>query len=236
MPEFADPHGPVRAHPFQRDRWRGGVTVRAVARGDVAEAVRAGARDDVAEAVRADARDDVAEALLGRLRADDTSALDDALRRYWGPVLGYLTRWLGSADAAEDVAQRTFVRLWERRQDWRLDGSLRGLLFRVARNLAISDQRNLRARERAQERFARGAAPSPRGVLERLEDRQLGARLDVAIRELPARRREVFVLRCVHGFSHREIAALMGISEQTVANQLNRALATLRHLLADLLD
>lgn len=182
------------------------------------------------------AHEDRSGQLLARLRLGDVTALDGALEQYWGPVLGYLTRWLGSADAAEDVAQRTFVRLWERRREWRLDGSLRGLLFRVARNLAISDQRNLRARDRAQERYVRADPQTRGGALEALEQQQLGVALDAAIQRLPERRREVFVLRCVHGFSHREIAEMMGISEQTVANQLNRALATLRQLLADILD
>ncbi len=45
---------------------------------------------------------------------------------------------------------------------------------------------------------------------------------------LPPRRREVFVLRCVHGLSYREIAGIMDTSTQTVANQLSHALATLR--------
>jgi RNA polymerase sigma-70 factor (ECF subfamily) len=173
--------------------------------------------------------------LLERLRGDDVAALDAALRLYWNPLRGYLTRWLGSADAAEDVAQQTFLKLWERRGEWRLEGSLRGLLFRVARNLAISDQRNLAAKRRAHLQFALQRPPPLRGALDRLQDHELGAALDAAIAQLPARRREVFVLRCINGLSYREIAAAMQISEQTVANQLNRALTTLRERLAGLL-
>ena len=74
--------------------------------------------------------------LLARLAADDASALDALLARHWGPLSLFLTRLTGSEDAAEDAAQETFCRLWERRRSWRLTGSVTGLLFRLARNIA----------------------------------------------------------------------------------------------------
>lgn len=177
------------------------------------------------------------EELLRRLREDDVGALDLVLQQHWGAVVSYLTRWLESRDAAEDIAQQTFIRLWENRASWSVEGSLRGLLFRIARNLAISQQRSHEARERAglqfvSEKISR-LQPTP---LDDVVDAELGRALDRAIGALPERRREVFVLRCIHGLSYSEIAATMNISEQTVANQLSRALSTLRSSLAHLLQ
>lgn len=173
--------------------------------------------------------------LVARLRRGDATALDLVLRRHWPPVVAYLVRIVGSRDAAEDVAQRTFCRLWERRATWRDDGSLRGLVYRVARNLAISERR----RWDAEARSAVAAVAELRAAqtpLELLEDRQLRHELDRAVQALPGRRREVFVLRCIHGLSYKEIAAVMDTSPQTVANQLSHALATLRLTLGHLLD
>lgn len=173
--------------------------------------------------------------LIARLRRGDARALDLVLRRHWPPVVAYLVRLVGSRDAAEDLAQRTFCRLWERRAAWRDDGSLRGLVYRVARNLAISERR----RWDAEARSAVAAVAELRAAqtpLELLEDRQLRQALDRAVQALPGRRREVFVLRCIHGLSHKEIAAIMGTAPQTVANQLGHALATLRLTLGHLLD
>ncbi|HLU26031.1 MAG TPA: sigma-70 family RNA polymerase sigma factor [Longimicrobiales bacterium] len=173
--------------------------------------------------------------LMHRLRGGDTAALDEALRRYWSPVVAYLLRICDESDVAEDVAQRTFLRLWERRSDWRPDGSLRGLLFRVARNIAISEYRSELARERAEAVNAAFAVDPPTPLALR-ESEELRDALDRAIEALPTRRREVFVLRCIHELSYREIAEIMGISTQTVANQLSAALATLRATLGPLLD
>lgn len=173
--------------------------------------------------------------LLARLGAGDQTALDALLERYWAPLFRYGWRITGSRDTAADLAQGAFCRLWERRASWRRSGSVRGLLFRIVRNDRVSRRRRRRARERAHQGFIelyveRDDRPS---AAERAE---LRAALDDAVDRLPARRREVFLLRLVDGLSYAEIADAMGIRRQTVANQLSRALGELRDRLGSLLD
>lgn len=167
--------------------------------------------------------------LLARLAASDTSALDALLARYWSPLTLFIARMTGSPEAAEDAVQEAFCRLWERRRSWRVEGSVGGLLFRLARNIAISEHRHLQAEDRA-------AAVSIENTaryddIPELPDEELRASLERAIAALSPRRREVFLLRVVHDLSYKEIGAVMGTSTQTVANQLSRALAELRRRL-----
>lgn len=171
------------------------------------------------------------EELLVRLRGSDATALDIVLRRHWGAVVAYQLRMLGSHDAAEDIAQRTFCQLWDRRTSWRDHGSLRGLLYRIARNFAVSEQRRSEAETRSHgvHVLAQSGIPTPLGLL---QDQQLRESLSAAIQELPRRRREAFVLRYIHELSYQEIAGIMGTSPQTAANQVSHALAALRHSLA----
>lgn len=169
--------------------------------------------------------------LLARLAADDASALDALLARYWSSLVLFVARLTGSEEAAEDAVQEAFCRLWERRRAWRGTGSVSGLLYRLARNSAISQHRHLQAEDRAAE-VVRETAP-PHHDAPDLSDAALRVALERAIAALPPRRREVFLLRVVHDLSYKEIAAVMGTSPQTVANQLSHALATLRVALAD---
>ncbi|MEP6689580.1 MAG: sigma-70 family RNA polymerase sigma factor [Gemmatimonadaceae bacterium] len=186
-----------------------------------------------ADALDAAATDDLA--LVERLRRGDEGALDVLLLRFWAPLVAYAERLADTRDAAEDIAQRAFYRVWERRAEWRPTGSLRGLLYRVAHNLAVSERRAGQAHERAArvhvDRIAQVRTP-----LEAVEEAQLRARLERAIQALPTRRRQVFVLRCLHDLSYKEIAVVMGTSTQTVANQLSHALTTLRLSLGDARD
>ncbi|GLC24943.1 RNA polymerase sigma factor [Roseisolibacter agri] len=172
--------------------------------------------------------------LLARLRAGDVDALEQLLRRYRAPLVAYAARVAGPVEA-EDVVQETFCRLWAWRATWRPEGSVRGLLYRVTRNLAISRRRRDAARERAA-RVVRvlgdADAPADAGADLAVEREELRRALARGVGALPPRRRTVFVLRCVHGLSYGEIAGLMDTSTQTVANQLSRALTTLRRSLA----
>ena len=174
--------------------------------------------------------------LLSRLRSDDARALELALARYWTLVVDYIERLTRSRDAAEDIAQRAFCQLWDRRAQWGAAGSLRALLCRIARNYAVSEHRRHLADERSAATFLELHAGSPAALQDAFDDARLRTLIDREIAKLPARRREILVLRCYHDLSYREIADIMNIAEQTVANQLSKGLATLRVSFGDKLD
>ena len=165
----------------------------------------------------------VEAAMLERLASGDVAALDAVLTRFWSPLLQYLIGLLGSREAAEDIAQETFFRLWQRRAMLRVDGSLRGFIYQVARNLAISEQRRARVSERAANAMSQDEI-----AVAYVELKDDHPELERAISALPERRREILLLHSVHGLSYKEIAGLLGIAPQTVANQFSSALASLR--------
>lgn len=173
--------------------------------------------------------------LIERIRAGHTLALDALLDGYWTLLVTYSARILGSWDAAEDVAQDAFVRIWERREEWKLEGSVRALLYRITRNLAL-DERKRRDRRTTWINNRRGEAPHIATPSEHLQGTELEAAFERAVAALPERRREVFLLARLHGLSHLEIGETMGIASQTVANQLSAALADLRNALEPFLD
>ena len=173
--------------------------------------------------------------LLSRLKRDDARALELVLARYWTLVVDYVDRLTRSRDAAEDVAQRTFCQLWDRRAQWGEAGSLRALLCRIARNYAVSEHRRQLADERSASSFLELHA-TPATAHDGVDSAHLRALIDSEIARLPDRRREILVLRCYHDLSYKEIAEVMNIAEQTVANQLSKGMASLRAALAGELD
>lgn len=167
--------------------------------------------------------------LLERIRDGDERALDLLMDRYWGELHAYLDRLLLHPDLAEDLVQETFVRLWARRETWQPEGSLRGLLYQIGRRLAFDERkRHRRLVARLLPWRNDSSSPTPEDVLDRTE---LELAVTRAIAALPERRRLAFLMARWEGLSHREIAAALGISVQTVANQLSFALAQLRSVL-----
>lgn len=170
--------------------------------------------------------------LMHRICGGDTSALDELVRLYWSPVVRYSMGIVRCPDAAEDIAQQVFIQLWKQRSSWEATGTVQAYLYRVARNLSLNERRRGLIRFRWLEWMVRQpqrGEPRPDQLLEKQE---LEAQIDAAIAALPQRRREAFILARFHDLTYREIAEVMEVSPQTVANQISAALATLRRALA----
>jgi RNA polymerase sigma-70 factor (ECF subfamily) len=182
---------------------------------------------------------DVADSNVGiawieRLRLGRTDALDTLLAVYWQPLLDYANTILRNPDAAQDVVQQAFIRLWQGRRDWRTGSSARSLLFTIVRNIALNERRS----QRMHERWVRSNSTAPAGPPppdQVFDHNELSEAVVRAIEGLPLRRREVFTLARFQGFSYQQIAEVMGISAQTVANQMSLAIAQLRESLSGFL-
>lgn len=125
--------------------------------------------------------------LLLRIRSGDRPALATLLDRYWTPLVTYAARIVGGRDCADDVAQEAFVRIWERREHWKLEGSVSALLYRITRSVAL-DERKRRVRYAARlERRPRSTrcVPTPADELRLTE---LEAAFEKAVAALPESR------------------------------------------------
>lgn len=169
--------------------------------------------------------------ILTRLQRGDSDALGELMNTYWRPLTGYVARMLGSSDAAEDVVQEVFVRLWQNRARLNSSGSTRSLVYKIARNIVFKLIRHQAVRSRKAFDLRHFFARSTKNPLDQVVDNELRASLELAIGELPPRRRDAFVLLRTEGLSLKETAEVMGVSTQTVANHAALAMKQLRLIL-----
>ena len=136
---------------------------------------------------------------------------------------------LGDKAAAEDCTQDTFERAYKSWSSWRPDAPVEAWLHRIAINVAVSDRRKVRLRQ-AGELVRRLGRPSPPP-----DPTSLAERSDLmrALRKLPTKQAAALVLRHFHGYSNREIAASLGVPDQTVASRLTAARKQLQAALRD---
>lgn len=136
------------------------------------------------------------------------------------------------------MVQEGFIRVWEKRRDWTSRGTVSAYLYRIVRNLSLNDRRDRKTAmlRNQQVSEAKGRNASPRTPADTLEAACLRAEVEAAITSLPERRREIFILSRFHGLTHRDIAAVLELSTQTVANQMSAALAELRDVLRHLVS
>jgi RNA polymerase sigma-70 factor (ECF subfamily) len=171
-------------------------------------------------------------ACLNAVLQGDQIALDELLSHCWSSVVNYAASITGSPDSAEDVAQETFCRIWARRSELHARGEASaGLIYRIARNLALNHRRSRKRRERHLSLYRETREHDSEHDPQWAEQSELRAAVQAAIAKLPARRREVFTLARFQGLTYAEIAEVLGISSQTVANQMSAALTDLRNTL-----
>ena len=170
--------------------------------------------------------------LTGRAGSGDTAALGELYRRYNRRVYSLCRRMLANTAAAEDLTQEVFIKLFYEAGTFRGESAFTTWLHRLTVNVVLMYLRKHRRRfERATadtevpERAAPWTEePGRMPIFDRLE-------LDRALAGLPPGYRAVFVLFDVEGYSHDEIAAILGCSAGTSKSQLHKARTKLRSLL-----
>lgn len=154
---------------------------------------------------------------------------DRLYRASYPRILATLIGVLGDRAAAEDCAQESFLRAYRAWPRWRPEAPAEAWVHKIAINLAISHRRQARLREVKEvvARLGRPAPPPDPAELAGFSD------LARALRRLPPKQAAAIVLRHLHGYSNREIAAAVGVPERTVASRLAAARARLQAEIGD---
>lgn len=170
---------------------------------------------------------------MGRVQRGDEAALGALMARWERPVKAVVGRLVFNAAEAEELAQETFVRVWQQRERYRAESEFRPWLFAIAVNLARNRlrwwrRRPLVALDHWMEGVADPAGRDGRGTVERAE---LAAAVQAAVAALPLDLREALVLSEYEHLSHAEIAVTVGATPKAVETRIYRAKEKLRRTL-----
>jgi RNA polymerase sigma-70 factor (ECF subfamily) len=148
---------------------------------------------------------------------------DRLYREAYQRVFRTLATILGDAAAAEDCTQDAFLKAYRAWPRWKGGSPAEAWVHRIAINTAFSYIRKRKLREVGEiiRRLGRPVEFDP-------SERVLDSVVVEEIRRLPAKQAAALVLRHLHGYSNREIAAALGEPESTVATRLMVAKRTLR--------
>lgn len=182
----------------------------------------------------------VALARQGRDRA-----FRELVRRYERPVFSLIYRMVRDREAAEDLAQDSFVKVLNHLDRYRPEFKFSSWIFKIANNVAIDHLRRRQldtvsidgsphaasAAEAASSAFE--IAAQQESALEEMEAREIGSAIERAIARLRPEYRSCIMLRHVEGRSYEEIAATLDLPLGTVKTYIHRARNELRAALQD---
>lgn len=169
--------------------------------------------------------------LVQAMQAGDQEAFT-TLYRHYSPLL-YLNilRMLHDAEAAEELVQELFTRIWQKRACKGIREDFRGYMYRVAQNLVFDFFRRLKKDRALMERFRSitGEADAVAGPEERLQQQQAAGIIRNAIEHLPPQQKKVYQLVKQDGYTYKMAARDMGISPFTVKEYLSLANKSIRN-------
>lgn len=172
--------------------------------------------------------------LVTRAVAGREDGFEELVRRYQRPIAAYVYRMVGDYEAALDLTQEVFIKVYNSLRRYRSEYKFSTWIYRIAHNSAIDHLRRHSTRERSlmnefedepRELPLESRRLSPEQESERAERR---AEIEQVVRGLPTTYRELILLRHSHDLSYDEIAEVTGLPLGTVKNRLFRAREVMR--------
>ncbi len=173
--------------------------------------------------------------LVQKIKEKDESAFKEFFCLLQPSIYYFLFRFTSDSIAAEDLTQETFIKFWENVEVLDISLSPKSYLYKIAKNLALNfvtrkpPVNSFDEAENAIEFISKNSQTNYDSIF-------LNDEYQKAINTLPERCRMIFILSRFDGFNYSEIATILGISLQTVKNQMNKALSILRKKLASHLN
>lgn len=173
-------------------------------------------------------------------------AFRELVRRYERPVFSLIFRMVRDREAAEDLAQDSFIKVLNHIDRYSPEFKFSSWLFKIANNVAIDHLRRRRVETISMDGSPHASTASEieataleleadqENALEEIEARELGSAIERAIGGLRPEYRSCIMLRHVEGRSYEEIAATLDLPLGTVKTYIHRARHELRRALEPL--
>jgi RNA polymerase sigma-70 factor (family 1) len=168
------------------------------------------------------------ESLLRLMAAGDTEAFTLLYRRHWESLFITAVKVIQSKEDAADIVQEIFLSLWNRRSEIVITASLSSYLQTSVRYKAIHYiEKNITRRNYLSmlSDLAESNASSPESIL---QVKEIQEAVSVAVKQMPPKMQEVYLLSRHEYLSHKEIAARLGISEETVKKHIQHAMQLIK--------
>lgn len=164
------------------------------------------------------------DGLMLRVAGNDRAALADLYERLKSPVFGLALAILKNRCDAEDVMQSVFIQVWNRAARYRSGSDAGAWILKITRNLSLD---RLRSRKNMTDLMSVEDTPSGGDEISRRMDRLL---LEHLLEVLDCNERQMVILHA-YGYTHREIALVLGRPAATVRWKYGRAIKKLQTLL-----
>ena len=166
---------------------------------------------------------------LELLRNASKQSFEALYHRYSGKLYNFVMKISkGDTYIAEELVQRTFIKVWETREYIDSDKSFISYLCTIAKNMLLNEYEHQTVQFIYQEYVKVNTADVDSSTEKEVDKNLLEEYIDKLADKLPPKRREIFILSRKEGLSNKKIAERLHITESTIETQLSKALAFMK--------
>ena len=170
--------------------------------------------------------------IISRLKEGDILAFEKVFNHMKEKVFYFALKILRNKENAEEALQETFFKLWESRHKIDVSTDISSYIFSIAHNYSIDILRKSFHESQHKKVFYEVLENAETNTENDISFRELRAEFEKAIDDLPEKRKNIFILSRIKGLSNDEISKSLGISKNTVENQIVTSIKYLRKRLS----
>ena len=166
---------------------------------------------------------------LELLRNASKQSFENLYRQYSGKLYNFVMKVSnGDKYIAEELVQRTFIKIWETKEYIDPDKSFISYLCTIAKNMLLNEYEHQTIQFIYQEYIKVKTSDIEYNTEKEVDKNLLEEYIDKLAEKLPPKRKEIFILSRKKGLSNKMIAKQLNISESTIETQLSKALSFMK--------
>lgn len=165
--------------------------------------------------------------IIEKLREGDKDTYRFLFSTYYKILCLYATSLTKNKYEAEDIVQNVFLKIWAKHDQLVVRTSLKSYLYKATYNVFINEYRKMKREETFLDQICQDVLEKSLEEEENSLDRKINW-INQQIDGLPKKSKEIFIMNKKRGFSYKEIARSLNISENTVESHICRALKRIR--------
>lgn len=169
--------------------------------------------------------------IIAKVRSGDVKIFESLFREYYYSLSRFTASITRSSSAAEDLVQDIFLKIWQNREEWNPQGTIKTYLYRASKNQALNYLKHLSIVNNWAEISKDSLVNSSVNPEDEIIRKELLTSVSDAVNKLPEKCKMIFLLHRHEGLSYREISEVLNISISTIETQMGRALKKIREIM-----
>ena len=170
------------------------------------------------------------------IKNSDRNAYEQLFKMYYTPLVSFARNIIRDTDAAEDLVQEVFVKIWERKHTIEIKTSVKAYLYMAVKNHCLNKLKTEQRNAFLNDEMADDVRVATNNTEEYSNTIELSKHIDNALNLLPPKCAVIFKMSRFEDKTYKEIAEALELSVKTVENQMGKALSIMRGALSPYLN